>query len=158
MGSSKMGSSKMGSIWARIKGFLYPESTSSDIVSNNAKIVLYGLFMLIGGAVLMYAITVGVAYNPKAYNLSPEDKVIAENEENIRNSITKRIINSKLTDEQKLQELQEHLENSSEYLRDRFQERFQQMEQLDAVYIAAISGAIALGGTLISQVWGRRQQ
>jgi hypothetical protein len=29
------------------------------------------------------------------------------------------------------------------------------MDQLNAVYIAAISGSLALGGTLIAQLWGR---
>jgi hypothetical protein len=35
-------------------------------------------------------------------------------------------------------------------------ELLQQLEQVNGVYVAAISGAIALGGTLIAQVWGRR--
>jgi hypothetical protein len=30
------------------------------------------------------------------------------------------------------------------------------LEQVNGVYVAAISGAVALGGTLIAQVWGRR--
>ncbi len=37
-------------------------------------------------------------------------------------------------------------------------ELLQQLEQVNGVYVAAISGAIALGGTLIAQVWGRRRQ
>jgi hypothetical protein len=66
-----------------------------DIVSNNAKIVLYGLFALIGFAILLYTVTV-----------------------------TREI-------------------------------DIQGVEQVNMVYIAAISGALALGGTLIAQIWGR---
>lgn len=66
-----------------------------DIVSNNAKIVLYGLFALIGFAILLYTVT-----------------------------ITREI-------------------------------DIQGVEQVNMVYIAAISGALALGGTLIAQIWGR---
>jgi hypothetical protein len=31
----------------------------------------------------------------------------------------------------------------------------QQLEQLNAIFIATISGALALGGTLITQLWGK---
>ena len=34
-------------------------------------------------------------------------------------------------------------------------ERFEQLEEINAVYIAAISGSLALGGTLIARLWGR---
>jgi hypothetical protein len=34
-------------------------------------------------------------------------------------------------------------------------EKFEQLDQINAVYIAAISGSLALGGTLIAQLWGR---
>jgi hypothetical protein len=143
----------MGSIKADIKAFLFPPSTTNDVVTNNAKLVLYGLFTLIGLAILFYAITAGVAYNS-----NPDNLFIPSEEQNLNKKIENRILNSNLTDEQKLVELQERSENFSEQLRDRYQERFQQLEQLNAVYIAAISGAIALGGTLISQLWGRRPQ
>ena len=66
-----------------------------DIVSNNAKIVLYGLFALIGFAILMYTITI-------TKQISADD-----------------------------------------------------IDQVNMVYIAAISGTLALGGTLIAQLWGR---
>jgi uncharacterized membrane protein len=75
--------------------FSIPGRKEDDIVSENAKIVLFGLFMLIGLAVLLYAIT---------------------------------IANSK---------------DAS------------QGEKFNTVFIAAISGSIALGGTLITQIWGR---
>jgi septal ring factor EnvC (AmiA/AmiB activator) len=36
------------------------------------------------------------------------------------------------------------------------QRRDQQLEQINSVFIAAIAGALALGGTLITQLWGRK--
>jgi len=33
----------------------------------------------------------------------------------------------------------------------------QQIEQINSVFIAAIAGALALGGTLITQLWGRKE-
>ena len=33
----------------------------------------------------------------------------------------------------------------------------QQVQQINSVFIAAIAGAIALGGTLITQLWGRKE-
>jgi hypothetical protein len=95
------------------KDLVSPRTTASDIVSSNAKIVLYGLFALVGFAILTYAIVVkGDKYNPDSDNykkLNPAQKV----------------------------------------------ERGESLDQLNAVYVAAISGAVALGGTLISQLWGR---
>ena len=35
-------------------------------------------------------------------------------------------------------------------------EEIQQLEQINSVFIAAIAGALALGGTLITQLWGRK--
>jgi hypothetical protein len=93
---------------------LFPPRTGNDIVSSNSKVVLYGLFALIGFAILTYAITVtGCNYNT--------------NNNTCGNT---------LTDTQKLN-------------------RLSQLEHVNAVYIAAISGALALGGTLIAQLWGR---
>lgn len=97
--------------YGTIKNFFYdifPARTGTDIVSSNAKIVLYGLFALIGFAIITYAITAtGNNYNT-----------------------------ANLGDVQKL-------------------ERLAQLEQVNAVYIAAISGALALGGTLVAQLWGK---
>lgn len=96
---------------------LFPPRTGTDIVSSNAKIVLYGLFALVGFAILTYAITVtGPNYNP--------------NDANIKNKSVP------LNDSQRLEQLE-------------------QLEKINGVYIAAISGAVALGGTLIAQLWGR---
>lgn len=75
--------------------FRIPGNREDDIVSENSKIVLYGLFALIGFAILMYAIT--VTQQPNGTDT----------------------------------------------------------EKLNTVYIAVISGALALGGTLIAQVWGK---
>jgi hypothetical protein len=97
-----------------IKGFtsdLFPRRTEDDIVSSNAKIVLYGLFFVVGVAVLLYAITVT--------NLSPSD--------------------SGTDAAAKL-------------------EQVDRLQQINSVYIAAISGALALGGTLIAQIWGRTRK
>jgi hypothetical protein len=89
---------------------LLPPRTSHDIVSSNSKVVLYGLFALIGFAVFAYSITV----TGSNFNVS----------------------DTSLNDAQKL-------------------ERLQQLEQVNGVYVAAISGSLALGGTLIAQLWGR---
>lgn len=89
----------------------------SDIVSSNAKVVLYGLFALIGFAIVTYAFTITSDNFSKSSLGTGNDKV-------------------PLNDTQKV-------------------ERFQQLEQINAVYIAAISGSLALGGTLIARLWGR---
>jgi hypothetical protein len=84
--------------------------TADDIVSSNAKIVLYGLFSLVAVAILLYAITVTSLY--------PSDEG---------------------TDAEKL-------------------EQVERLQQINSVYIAAISGSLALGGTLIAQIWGRTKK
>jgi len=96
---------------------LIPKDTGNDPISTNAKIVLYGLFLLIGFAIATYAYTV----TGKNYDINSS----ATNNNGIP-----------INDTQKL-------------------ERFQQLEQVNAVYIAAISGSLALGGTLIARLWGR---
>jgi hypothetical protein len=104
-------------LYERFKDFivneLFPKRTATDLVSSNAKIVLYGLFALIGFAILTYAIIVtGDKYNPDTESYK------------------------RLNDTQRV-------------------ERGESLDQLNSVYVAAISGAVALGGTLISQLWGR---
>ena len=100
-------------LYEKLKDLIVPKTTATDIVSSNAKIVLYGLFALVGFAILMYAIIVtGDKYKPDSGGYE------------------------KLNDAQKV-------------------ERGESLDQLNAVYVAAISGAVALGGTLISQLWGR---
>jgi hypothetical protein len=115
------GSDSLKGLKDTIRAFIYtdlfPQRTSSDIVSSNTKVVLFGLFALIGFAVLTYAITV-TGNNYKVDDVSGGNKT------------------SVLNDTQKLQ-------------------RLQQLEQVNGVYIAAISGSLALGGTLIESLWGR---
>jgi hypothetical protein len=82
-----------------------------DIVSSNAKIVLYSLFALVGLAILLYTITViSLGYDSANPNL------------NVR------------------------------------VQKLQQLDQINSVYLAAISGSLALGGTLIAQLWGRTKK
>lgn len=103
--------------WGFLTDFKIPKDTGSDPVSTNAKIVLYGLFALIGFTILTYAFTV----TGKNYDIN---RLAIGN-----NKIP-------LDDTQKL-------------------ERYQQLEQVNAVYVAAISGSLALGGTLIARLWGK---
>jgi hypothetical protein len=95
--------------------------SSDDTVSNNTKIVLFGLFALVGFAILLYAITATWKYNPEDIDWK---EISANNTTAIQQG-------------------------------QRSEEKLQQMEQVNAVYIAAISGSLALGGTLIAQLWGR---
>jgi len=89
----------------------------SDIVSSNAKVVLYGLFALVGFAILTYTLTMTSSYFSKNTLITGNETV-------------------PLNDTQKV-------------------ERLQQLEQINTVFIAAISGSLALGGTLIARLWGR---
>ena len=112
---------------ALIRDFI-PSPTAADIVSRNAKIVLYGLFVVVGLAILLFAFTVT---NDKFDSSKVTPAVIKDG----------KII----TPEQKV------LLNASQQLI-----ISQQLEQINSIYIAAISGALALGGTLIAQLWGRK--
>ena len=54
---------------------------------------------------------------------------------------------------------QSHSIGNSSQINENFtdlQRRDQQLEQINSVFIAAIAGALALGGTLITQLWGRK--
>ena len=95
---------------------------SHEIVSNNSKTVLFGLFALIGFSIVMYSAIVVAKYNENSIN------------------------STKFTNK-----------NAAEIVNDQHlrEQRNQQLEQLNTVYIAAISGSLALGGTLIAQLWGR---
>ena len=112
---------KRKGIWASFTEFVYTDlfpqrPMGSDIVSSNAKVVLYGLFALVGFAIVTYAFTITSDNFSKSLLGTGNDKA--------------------LNDTQKI-------------------ERFQQIEQINGVYIAAISGSLALGGTLIARLWGR---
>ena len=90
-----------------IHDILVPRNGAKDVVSNNAKIVLYSLFALVGLAVLLYTIT-----------------VIS---------------------------LHSHIGNTGN-------NEIELLDQINSVYLAAISGSIGLGGTLIAQLWGRNKK
>jgi hypothetical protein len=118
-------------IWDSIKSLIYddliphPPPPGTDLVSSNSKVVLFALFALVGFAVLTYAITV----TGNNYTATEDVSTPGPN-------------NTTVT--------------SKRPLNDTIQlERLQQLEQVNAVYIAAISGSLALGGTLIAQLWGR---
>jgi hypothetical protein len=118
-------------ITSHLREFLYQDllsrRSSSDIVSNNAKIVLFGLFALVGFAILLYGLT---ATNDKfdSWDVKPKKDFWTGNtiEEGTQLQPEEKLIVS------------------------------QQLEQINSIYIAAIAGALALGGTLISQLWGRK--
>ena len=102
---------------------LFSQKTSNDVVSTNSKVVLFGLFALLGFAILTYSITV---LNVGTHNTT----------ETIKTGNTTKTVQVQANDTIQL-------------------ERLQQLEQVNGVYIAAISGSLALGGTLIAQLWGR---
>jgi hypothetical protein len=136
-----------------VRGDGMQQRTSNDIISNNAKIVIFALFGLIFASIIMYSALITGKFNPDSSfgGISISGNSFESLEQKMYNDI---IGNQSLTDLQKIGKIQE----LNDLKINNFQERFQQIEQLDAVFIAAISGAIALGGTLISQIWGRRQQ
>jgi hypothetical protein len=106
-------------IWAMFKSSIreflerdvFIPREGKDIVSSNAKIVLYSLFALVGLAILLYTITV-ISLDYNNANSDPSANV----------------------------------------------QKLQQLDQINSVYLAAISGALALGGTLIAQLWGRTKK
>ena len=109
-----------------IRDFIYHElfpqkSPLPDIVSTNAKVVLYGLFALVGLAILTYSITLTGGHFTQ--------------------------VNSTLLSSSKPSDVINGTRQQVESL--------QQLDQVNAVYIAAISGSLALGGTLIAQLWGK---
>lgn len=105
---------------------LFSPRTRGDIVSNNAKVVLYALFALVGFVILLYALTI---LGPNFKGMDNENTVTPSNN----------------TDS-----LMQQLEES--------EQQFESLQQVNSVYIAAISGALALGGTLIAQLWGRTKR
>jgi Trk-type K+ transport system membrane component len=125
--------------------FIPREEAGKDTVSNNTKVVLYALFFLVGIAVLMYAITV-MNPNYNKYNAITVDNQLS----NILN-------NTALNTTEKLLQVVSLAERSEQNQQNAAQE-FEQLEQINSVYIAAISGALALGGTLIAQLWGRTKK
>ena len=173
-------------IWSHIRGALFEEDPR-DIISSNAKSVLIGLFILIGLAIIFYAITISAPYFT----------ITSDKSEYISNALSHSPINlSSLHDQVQKQvdqtlQLQNNITNSNEsnnniiaqlrasqeiansftqaeshstgnlsQIHESFtdlQRRDQQLEQINSVFIAAIAGALALGGTLITQLWGRKE-
>ena len=128
------------------------EETVNDIISNNAKDVIYALFGLIFVSIIMYSFLIAGKYNPE--NILNGIKIDEFGLQSLEKTAYQDIINDpKINSVQKIQQIQEFNEQRIT----NFQNRFQQIEQIDAVFISAITGAIALGGTLITQIWGRKR-
>ena len=74
--------------------------------------------------------------------------------------IAKKIYNLTQNQANSLTQTQSHsIENLSQMQKtiNNLQRIDQQIEQINSVFIAAIAGALALGGTLITQLWGRKE-
>jgi hypothetical protein len=179
------------SIWSHIRGEVFKEDPT-DVISNNAKSVLIGLFILIGLAIIFYAITISADYFTvtfdqsknisKALSHSPINlssvSQLAQKQLDLSQQLQNKIANStksnnmssqlqvakeidKLIQKQasSLIQTQSHSIGNSSQINEEFtdlQRRDQQLEQINSVFIAAIAGALALGGTLITQLWGRK--
>lgn len=129
------------------------EETLNDVIGNNAKIVIFTLFGLLFASIIMYAILITGKYNPESpfSGIKTDEIGFQSLEKRMYQNILK---DNTTSDTEKLQQIKDFNEQR---IID-FQERFQQLEQIDAVFLAAITGAVALGGTLITQLWGRRRQ
>jgi hypothetical protein len=180
----------LNSLWCHIRGEVF-EDDPTDILSNNAKSVLIGLFILIGLAIIFYSLTVSADYFTvtfdqsknisKALSQSPINlssvSQLAQKQLDLSQQLQNKIANStksnnvssqlqvakeidKLIQKQasSLIQTQSHSIGNSSQINEEFtdlQRRDQQLEQINSVFIAAIAGALALGGTLITQLWGR---
>jgi hypothetical protein len=178
-------------LWCHIRAALFEEDPR-DIISSNAKSVLIGLFILIGLAIIFYAITISADYFTvtfdqsknisKALSHSPINlssvSQLAQKQLDLSQQLQNKIANStksnnmssqlqvakeidKLIQKQasSLIQTQSHSIGNSSQINEEFtdlQRRDQQLEQINSVFIAAIAGALALGGTLITQLWGRK--
>jgi septal ring factor EnvC (AmiA/AmiB activator) len=183
----------LNSIWCHIRGEVF-EDDPTDVLSNNAKSVLIGLFILIGLAIIFYSLTVSADYftltsDQSKHNISkalshyPINLASVNNllqqQLNISQQLQNKIANpnktnnnleSQLNDTLKIIKLIEKQTNSLTQTQSQslgnasqigkeftdLQRRDQQLEQINSVFIAAIAGALALGGTLITQLWGRK--
>ena len=148
------------SLWQLIKDYIgktirrdiFVEETINDVIGSNAKIVIFTLFGLIFASIIMYSVLLTGKYNPESVlsGIKTDEFGFQSLEKKVYESILK---NKNTTDLQKLQLINDFNEKRIT----EFQDRFQQIEQIDAVFIAAITGAVALGGSLITQLWGRRR-
>jgi septal ring factor EnvC (AmiA/AmiB activator) len=179
------------SIWCPIRRALFEEDPR-DIISSNAKSVLIGLFILIGLAIIFYAITVSLPHfadtSKQSKNISralsqlPTDISSVNNRlqkeidrtQQLQNNIAKstesnnnvsaqlqhaleivKLIQNQTSSLTQTQSFIGNLSQIDEEFTD-LQRRDQQLEVINSVFIAAIAGALALGGTLITQLWGRK--
>jgi hypothetical protein len=142
-------------LWEYItKGFrrdILVDDTVNDIISNNAKVVILALFGLILASIILYSIILTGKYNPDSPESGIKTGFLGSSLE--KQAYESILNNPKMPAEKKIQMINNLTENRI----NEFEDRFQQIEQIDAVFIAAISGAVALGGTLITQLWARRQ-
>ena len=128
------------------------EPTINDVIGSNAKIVLFTLFGLILATIIMYSVLITGKYNPDSVFSGVKTDQFGF--QSLQQRMYQNILSDKnTTDLQKL----ELITDFNDRRITEFQDRFQQVEQIDAVFIAAITGAVALGGTLITQLWGRRR-
>ena len=115
-----------------LKDFLYLDllsrRASSDIVSGNAKIILYGLFAVVGLAVLLCALTITNDKFDK-WEVKPQTEFWTGN----------------ITKEGEVLQPEERLEIN------------QQLEQVNSIYIAAISGALAFGRNINFTLMGEKR-
>lgn len=171
-------------IWSHIRGALFEEDPR-DIISSNAKSVLIGLFILIGLAIIFYAWTISVPYfniTPdksrdisNALSHSPINLTLAHNKvqkqldqfQQFQNIVKSKEPNINVSEQLNLiQDIANSITQAESQsagnlsqIRENFtdlQRRDQQLEQINSVFIAAIAGGLALGGTLITQLWGRK--
>jgi hypothetical protein len=180
-------------LWCHIRAALFEEDPR-DIISSNAKSVLIGLFILIGLAIIFYAITVSLPHfadtSKQSKNISTALSQLPINISSVNNrlqneidrtqQLQNNIAKSKESNNNVSAQLQHALEivkliqNQTSSLTQTqsfignlsqideectdLQKRDQQLEQINSVFIAAIAGALALGGTLITQLWGRKDE
>ena len=131
---------------------LLVEETVNDIIGTNAKVVIFTLFGLILASIIFYTVLITGKYNPESTFSGIKTDMMGFD------SLEEAAYNEILNDNSKSATVKLQLINK--LTQDRmteFQDRFKAIEQIDTVFIAAITGAVALGGTLITQLWARRQ-
>lgn len=128
-----------------IKQEIIVTPTVNDTISNNAKSVIFALFSLIIFSIILYAFLITGKYNPDSDFIEiPINEFRA-----LEKDLYKDLLNDRnMSNVDKIQQIQEFNEQRIT----NFQDRFQQIEQIDAVFMSAITGIIALGGTLITQI------
>lgn len=194
---------KNENLWEKLRnlvwGELLEEADPTDIISKNAKSVLIGLFVLIGFAIIFYAITISndhftkdyekianttdIALPPSSimnlddvYNLTKKGIALSEelqkyissaksnngvllnldfakNITNLTQNQAKSLIKTQADSIESIKSLTQMQQKTIDDLK----RIDQQVQQINSVFIAAIAGAIALGGTLITQLWGRKE-